>query len=144
MKRIPVAMILATLAISVVTIRGHHALAQRPEGQEGKPQDPKDKASLWMKYKLEASQKILEGMTRADYAMIEKHAQGMHNVSHLEEWARSEMPGYASHLQSFKRATRDLVGSAQAKNLDGVTLAYSQLTISCMQCHRFIRDTVKF
>ena len=144
MKSVSAAVIIAALAISAVTSRGHDARAQRPEGKgDNKVQDPKDKASAWMKYKLAASQKILEGMTRADYAMIEKHAAAMQNVGYLEEWGRADVPGYASHLHAFKHANRDLVLAAQAKNLDGVTIAYSQLTISCMQCHRFIRDRVK-
>ncbi len=30
---------------------------------------------------------------------------------------------------------------AKDKNLDGVTLAYMDLTMSCVRCHQYVRDT---
>jgi cytochrome c556 len=102
-----------------------------------------DKASLWMKHKLAASQRILEGMTRADYEMIEKSAEGMQIASYLEAWIRADLPDYKAQFQAFDYANRAIVSAARHKNLDGVTIAYTQLTISCVQCHKIVRDKVK-
>lgn len=102
--------------------------------------DPKDKSSLWMHHKLVASQKILEGMTKADYALIEKSAQGMQVMDFLEGWVRADRPGYKDQLRAFDQANGAIARAARDKNLDGVTLGYLQLTISCAQCHKLIRD----
>jgi hypothetical protein len=134
------ALLIATLALSAATTPGHDARAQRPEARAGKAESSQDKASIWMKQKLAASQKILEGMTRADYDLIEKNAEGMRVLGHLEGWVRADIPGYRTQLHAFDHATGAIVRAAEDKNLDGVTLAYTQLTISCVQCHRLIRD----
>jgi hypothetical protein len=138
----PAALLIAALTISVVTTRGPQARAQRPEARGDDAEDPKDKASLWMKHKLVASQKILEGMTRGDYELIRKSAQGMQVMGYLEGWVRADMPGYKAQLQAFEYANGAIVRAAQDKNLDGVTIAYTQLTISCVQCHKLVRDKV--
>ena len=143
MKNGPAALlVIVALAISVVSARAHLALAPRPEAQD-KADNPKKKTSLWMKHKLDASQKILEGMTRGDYAMIEKHATGMQSAGYLEAWVRADTPGYKEQLHTFDHANSAIVTAAQSKNLDGVTIAYAQLTISCVQCHKIVRDKVK-
>lgn len=140
MKKERAAILTAALAISVIPTRGHEARAQRPGARGDKAEDPKDKASLWMKHKLDATQKVLEGMTRGDYEQIEKNAQGMQLMGYLEEWARADLPEYKAQLRAFDYASGEIIRAAKDKNLDGVTLAYTQLTISCVQCHKVVRD----
>ena len=131
------------LAIAVISTRGDHARAQRPEARVDKAETPQEKASLWMKHKLIASQKILEGMTRGDYELIENSAQGMRVMGYLEGWVRADMPGYKEQLRAFEHANGAIVRHAHDENLDGVTLAYTQLAISCVQCHKLVRDNVR-
>lgn len=142
MKYGTLAFLIAALALPIGSIGGLHARAQRSEAREDKADDPRDKASLWMKHKLDASQKILEGMTRGDYELVEKQAQGMQAMGYLEGWIRADLPQYKTQLHAFEYANGAIVRSAQAKNLDGVTLGYTQLTISCVQCHKLVRDKV--
>lgn len=142
MKTRIASIMLAFAAILIVATRGHAVPTQDP----AKPQEKterKHKTSLWMKRKLTESQKVLEGMTRGDFAMIETSAKGMQAAGILEAWDRADRPGYKDQVQSFELANDAIIASAQAKNLDGVTLAYSQLTISCVQCHKIVRDKVK-
>lgn len=136
-------LLIAALMIAIGSISGIHARAQRSEARGSKAGDPQDKASLWMRHKLVASQKILEGMTRADYEMIEKNAAAMQVMGHLEAWVRADRPEYKAQLHAFEHANGAIVFAAKDRNLDGVTIAYTQLTISCVQCHKLIRDKVK-
>jgi hypothetical protein len=46
-------------------------------------------------------------------------------------------------LASFRSANKSLVRMAQEKDLDGATLAFMQLTQSCVQCHKVLRDPGK-
>ena len=32
---------------------------------------------------------------------------------------------------------------AKAKNIDGATLAYVQLTVNCVNCHKYVRESTK-
>jgi hypothetical protein len=106
-------------------------------GDDGKTQAPE--ASLWMKQKLVASQNILAGLTKPDYEAIEKNAQSMLAVGYLEKWIRADTPGYQQQMKGFEYANKSLARAAREKNLDAATLAYVELTLSCVQCHRVIR-----
>jgi hypothetical protein len=46
-------------------------------------------------------------------------------------------------MQCFGSANGALVRAAEDKNLDGATLAYTQLAISCVQCHKIVRGKWK-
>jgi hypothetical protein len=140
MQRGRAIVLVAVLAFSFVSIPGDPAQAQRPGAQASKSKSERDRASVWMREKLAASQKILEGLTKGDFALIEKQAVGMQNVSYMEGWFRAEVPGYKAQLHAFDYANDGIIQSARYKNLDGVTLAYTQLTISCVQCHKIVRD----
>jgi hypothetical protein len=48
--------------------------------------------------------------------------------------------GYQTQLQVFRFASNELVRLAEEKNLDGASLAYTQMTISCVNCHKFLRQ----
>lgn len=143
MRNATLALLIAALAIAIGSIGGIRVRAQRSEARGNKAGEPPDKASLWMKHKLVASQKILEGMTRADYEMIEKYATGMQVMGYLEAWVRADRPEYKAQLHTFEHANAAIALAARDRNLDGVTIAYTQLTISCVQCHKVIRDKVK-
>jgi hypothetical protein len=110
----------------------------------GGDEQPKDNAgSLWMKQKLVASQNLLAGLTKADYPAIEKNAQSMIAVGYLEKWIRADTPEYQTMLRDFLYANKSLTLAAREKNLDGATVAYLQLTLSCVNCHKVVRDPSK-
>jgi hypothetical protein len=127
---------LAALALVTATLTAHPA-----RGRDEQPKD--DEASVWMKQKLSATQNILHGLTKADFDAIEKNAQAMLVVGYLEKWVRAGTPGYDRMLKDFQYANKALTLAAREKNVDGATIAYLQLTISCVNCHKIVRDAVK-
>jgi cytochrome c556 len=127
---------LATLTLIAATL----AL---PTARGVDDQDQEKKASLWMKQKLVASQNILAGLTKAEFDAIEKNAQSMLVVGYLEKWVRADTPGYQNLMREFEYANKSLTLAAREKNLDGATIAYMQLTISCVNCHKIVRDPGK-
>jgi cytochrome c556 len=40
----------------------------------------------------------------------------------------------------FRRAAEKIIDKAKAKNIDGVTLAYFEMTMSCVRCHEYVRE----
>jgi hypothetical protein len=105
--------------------------------------DKQKEASLWMVKKLDHSQKILAGLTKADFEMIRKNAQAMQVVGYLEAWDRAHLPEYKRQLQYFNDANKELIRQAGNKNIGGATLAYTQMTLSCVSCHNVVRDSKK-
>ena len=99
--------------------------------------------SYWMTKKMEYSQNVLRGLAKADFAAIEKNARSMNDLTQIEKWIRGNTPEYKRHVAGFQAANKGLIQMAQDKNIDGATLAYMQLTMSCVQCHKLVRDADK-
>jgi hypothetical protein len=123
---------LAVLTLIISTMTAHLTRGDDAKSQTKEP-------SVWMKQKLSASQNILAGLTKADYEVIEKNAQSMLAVGYLEKWIRADTPGYQKLMRDFEYANKALTLAAREKNLDGATVAYVQLTFSCVHCHKLIR-----
>jgi cytochrome c556 len=129
----------ATVAI-IAVISVTHA-AHLAHGDD--PKAPAKESSVWMKQKLGASQNILAGLTKGDYDAIEKNAQSMLAVGYLEKWIRADTPGYQILMKDFEYANKSLILAAREKNLDGATIGYVQLTLSCVHCHKIVRTEGK-
>jgi cytochrome c556 len=102
-------------------------------------QDEKD-ASVWMKKKLEYSKNILEGITTEDFDAVRQSATAMRRMSELEGFARRrDTKAYRTQLSVFEFSNDELIRFAQEKNIDGASLAFAQLTLSCVNCHKQLR-----
>jgi cytochrome c556 len=55
-------------------------------------------------------------------------------------WQILQTEEYAMHSHDFRHAAAGLIAASQKKNLDGAVLAYFQMTQSCVNCHRHVRD----
>ncbi len=99
-----------------------------------------EESSFWMKKKMEYSEKILAGLAKANFEAIEKSAMSMNSLSQIENWIRAKSPAYKHQLATFRSANKSLIRMAQDEDIDGATLAFMQLTQSCVQCHKLIRD----
>jgi hypothetical protein len=112
----------------------------------GRPAVADEKPTDWMKQKLEMSQHILAGLTKGDFEAVEANAQKMNVVNYMEKLVAADQPHYKEYmrqLNSFETANRELLRQASKKNIEGSTLAYMQLTVSCVHCHRVVRDAKK-
>lgn len=97
-------------------------------------------SKFWMDQKLTRTQNILAGLTRGDYDSVTENAKALNVLNYLEAYVRSDVPEYKEQLQLFKFANGSLIKSARAKNTEAATLAYTQLCISCVNCHNVLRD----
>jgi hypothetical protein len=135
-----------SVRIATILACGVLVASIRPTMADDKPDPSTEKASAWMKQKLELSQNILSGLTKGDFEAVELNAQRMNIVNYLEKWAAADKPEYADYkrqLSYFEMANREILRQSRAKNVEGATLAYNQLTVSCVQCHQVVRKTKK-
>jgi cytochrome c556 len=101
--------------------------------------EEEDKTSFWMRKKLEYSGQILEALAEEDYEQIAASARSMKALSHMERWVRASLPEYRTQLRIFTNANEQLIRAADHEQLDGAALAYVQLTLSCVNCHKVVR-----
>jgi hypothetical protein len=96
--------------------------------------------SFWMEKKLQYTQDILRGLVSGDLDDVAEKAEQMRVLSRVEGWIRNRKPGYRAQLQAFELANAEILRNAQADNVDGATIAFQQLTISCVSCHKILRN----
>ena len=134
------------LRLVAAAVVGLLVAATSPTNADDKPDQNQEKASAWMKQKLELSQNILAGLTKADFEAIELNAQRMNLVNYLEKWVAGGNANYKDYMRQlsyFEMANRELLRQSRTKNIEGATLAYNQLTVSCVQCHQVVRSAKK-
>jgi hypothetical protein len=92
-----------------------------------------------MRQKLEHSQSVLEGLALENFELVANHARKLSALSLEAGWRALDDPEYARHSDSFRRNVNALAKAGADQNLDGATLAYVRVTMSCVECHKFVR-----
>lgn len=90
--------------------------------------------------KLNHSKMLLEGIALADYQKITRSAEHLIQISKTAEWFVYKTPRYELNSNEFRRAAENIIQKAANKSLDGVTLGYFELTMSCVRCHQYVRE----
>jgi hypothetical protein len=103
------------------------------------PPEP-DRVAVFMRAKLVHANHVLEGLAIEDYAMIERAAQELSLASLDSNWQVLQTEDYARQSGEFRRSCDSLKKAAIEKNLDGATLAWMDVTLKCVQCHKYVRD----
>ena len=99
-----------------------------------------DRVAAFMRAKLGHADHVLEGLAVADYDMIERAAQELSLASLDSNWQVLQTEDYVRQSAEFRRACDALKKAAQEKNLDGAALAWVDVTLKCVQCHKYVRD----
>jgi hypothetical protein len=93
----------------------------------------------FMREKLGHSQKVLEALVLEDFFTLEQRSKKLSAMTQEAGWQAFQNPDYAQHSATFRRHANSLTRAAQEKDLDGATLAYVRLTMSCVDCHKHVR-----
>ena len=118
---------IATLLVVLVTLEGPADASQT-------------KLSTLMADKLRQSQRLIEGIALADFNKIAESAERLIQISKTAEWFAFKTPRYELYSNEFRRAAETVVQKAKARNIDGVVLAYMDLTMTCVRCHQYVRE----
>jgi len=99
-----------------------------------------DQVAVFMRAKLGHAQNVLEGLSLEDFDLIARGAHDLSLASQASSWQVLQTEDYVRHSAEFRRACDGLRGAARAKNLDGALVAWMEVTMKCVQCHRYVRD----
>ena len=126
MKRTPFLLTAVGLLLGVPVLKGDDA--------------DSNKVQELMKRKLTQSQKVLEGIALNDFDMIAKHAEELQVISKQAEWKVLKTPLYVMYSNDFRGIAEELVKNAKKKNIDAAALPYVELTLTCVKCHKHVRE----
>ena len=136
--------LLLGLALAVIAGTIHLGFAtsaqDRYKGIEKKSQKTKQtKLQKLMRGKLDAANKILEGLTTEDFELVGKGSDALTKISSHEAWRVSNDTMYRQQSIEFQSMVKRLSRAAKDEKLDTAALAYVQVTISCIDCHKWVR-----
>jgi hypothetical protein len=98
------------------------------------------KVNELMQKKLRSAQRLLEGIALNDFEKIGDSAEDLITISKSLEWQVVKSPRYELHSNEFRRAAESVAQKARDRNLDGAALAYVDLTLACVKCHKYVRE----
>jgi hypothetical protein len=93
-----------------------------------------------MREKLGHSQKILEGILTADFGLLGRETEALGRATESPAWSALKGPEYSRQSEAFLKALGDLKAAVDARDLDAAMGHYTELTMTCYRCHRYITD----
>lgn len=131
MKRVGWVLIAGVLAVGAFTLMPAGAV-------------PNEGVRKFMRPKLDHAQRVLEGLALEDSKMIGDNAKALLKLSEAAEWQVLPGPEYVQYSSDFQRICNQLIEAANHQNVDAATLAYVQLTMNCVNCHKHVRKVQRF
>lgn len=96
----------------------------------------------FMEKKLTSSSQILRGLMTEDFELIRENAGNLLEMSKEERWRASNDMMYLQHSTQFQNAVKELVTAAEKQSIDGASLQWVNVTMNCMQCHKWVRNVM--
>jgi hypothetical protein len=101
--------------------------------------DPEWNLHEFMQRKLFYSQKVLEGLCTENFTLIRENAENMRAMTDDKHFPDYKHEAYKAFMMKFQKSAKTLQEAAINKDLDGAVYAYHDVTVSCVECHRWVR-----
>lgn len=99
--------------------------------------------ATFMRTKLVHAQKVLEGIAKENYEEVAKHSEAISLLTMEEQWNVLTTETYLRQSRAFRDAADAITDAAKARNVDAMSLAYVDMTLSCVKCHKQLRAKAK-
>jgi hypothetical protein len=141
-----IAVLAASATAIAIAVGSDPAVPTRPPTGAAEPRgsDPKGprldmEIRTFMRRKLDASSQILEGLAVEDLALVRAGANTLVEMSTAEKWRVSTDALYRQHSADFREIAQQLSKAADEGNMDRAALKWVDATMSCLECHRYVR-----
>ena len=114
----------------------------KSKGNADKKDEPARALAKFMRQKLHASNLILEGLCTEDLQMVTEGSQTLMKMSGEERWRVSNDIMYRRYSNEFGQAVEELRSEAEDNDMDGTSLAWVNVTMKCLKCHEWVRNTI--
>jgi hypothetical protein len=131
--------------IGVAVVAGNFALngssqaTDKPGEKASKNQPAPTTTQVLMKDKLAYAKKALEGLAIENLDKIAESAQRMRMISRAASWYVIGSDEYSRISENFQEQAADMERHAKENNLDAASLDYMRITLTCVQCHKYMR-----
>jgi hypothetical protein len=129
MKRTLTLIAVGIAVLGLFSVRGLRSGAQEP-----------GKVSETMQLKLKHAQNVLKSLALEDFDAMAEDARNLSLLSQTAEWQVYRTPEYRHFSAEFRRASDSLEVQADAKNIEAAALAYVEVTLTCVNCHKHVRQ----
>ena len=103
------------------------------------PLRAQDNIVEFMQAKLKHSQQLLKGLATEDFDLIAKNSQAISLLCEDELWMVLKTPEYLERSTEFRRSADSITQAAKQKNLEAAALGYVDMTLKCVNCHKYLR-----
>lgn len=93
-----------------------------------------------MQEKLALAQALLAKLAKNDLEGVAGDTATLSALTRDARWRIHETPEYMSRSVEFERAVNALASAATGKSGDGAALAWVQVNMNCLECHRWARE----
>jgi hypothetical protein len=94
-----------------------------------------------MRDKLTYANQALEALVVEDFDKLAKSADMMRIISRAASWYVLGSDEYKRYSRNFQEQAADLERHAKDKNLDAANLDYVRISLTCVECHKYVRQT---
>ncbi|MCA9062901.1 MAG: hypothetical protein KDA96_07575 [Planctomycetaceae bacterium] len=130
--------------------QGRLDATQQTEKSAGTPaaaaavqQDDEENAlQKFMRQKLVASTNVLEGLVTDELTMVSDGADVLLKMGREEKWRASNDMIYHRYSVEFEQAVKEMKDEAEAQSIEGTSLAWINVTMKCLKCHEWVRNTI--
>jgi hypothetical protein len=134
--------IVAAVAVGLGTLalagRSQTKDSPAPKGDKKEPTPTSNQ--LLMRDKLKYANGALDGLAVGDFDKVAEGAKMMRMISRAASWHVLDSEEYDRHSKNFQEQAADLERHAKEKNLDAAALDYMRISLTCVQCHKYVRD----
>ncbi|MDA1229156.1 MAG: hypothetical protein O2856_00150 [Planctomycetota bacterium] len=140
------------ISITVITCVAGIVFAQEPETKKSPTAAPQQAATIrertdpmrdFMRKKLDASSKILEGLCQEDMVMVQEAANELREMSSIAKWKVLTDEKYREYSREFRDNAALVAEAAEKGDIDKATLQWFSVTMSCLKCHEHVRSANK-
>jgi hypothetical protein len=93
-----------------------------------------------MALKLDYAQKVLKSIVTAEFDELEDLSFRLVVLTGTEDWKVIRTEEYNRHTADFVSAVEALRKARDHKDIDESTKAYIEMTLSCVQCHKYVHE----
>ncbi len=103
------------------------------------PSRQSDPLETIMQRKLEYGHNLFQALMLEDFDALDRNSERLQRLSEASNWNVTRTHEFTRHSSEFRRAVDALKKTAQEKDLDAAALAYAEMTLKCVQCHKYVR-----
>ena len=94
-----------------------------------------------MREKLLHSQRILQGVTTSDWALLQRETQALTAVTKSPTWTELITPELRPWAGGFQKALSDLSQAVDRRDYDAAGASFTALTAACVACHKHVMSS---